>query len=82
MEQMEAPVPNISPTKEEEIKGLKDFNIKANEENYVLKLGKINGSKKIVFIIEEQINLTNYYYKSEFSLPEIKSINKLFIKFD
>ena len=82
MEQMEAPVPNISPTKEEEIKGLKDFNIKADEENYVLKLGKLNDSKKIVFIIEQQINLTNYYYKSEFSLSELKSINKLFIKFD
>ena len=55
MEQMEAPVPNISPTKEEEIKGLKDFNIKADEENYVLKLGKLNDSKKIVLIQKSKL---------------------------
>ena len=83
MEYMDTVTQEISPKNEkEEIKDIKEFKIKEDEENYVLKLGKLNNSKKIIFIIEEQINLTNYYYKSEFSLTELKSINKLFRIFD
>ncbi len=83
METMEPLTPtNYQQNTDVEIKNMKDFKIKIDEEDYIVKLGKLDNSKKIVLKIEEQIDLTNGSYKSEFSLNELKSINKLFRIFD
>jgi len=81
---METPSPLTSkPDLEEEIKEIKEYKINLKNKNFLLKLGKIINSKKIVFIIEQESNtLNNYLYRSEYSLDELKIIHKLFRVFD
>ena len=80
---MEAPSPiTPKPSVEEEIKDIKDYLINYLNKNYLVKLGKINKSEKIVFIIEETDCIKNYLYKSEFSLDYLKQLSKLFRIFD
>ena len=43
---------------------------------------KENENKKILFTINEVNSFPNYYYTSDFSLDEIKNMNKNFRKFD
>ena len=80
---MEAPSPiTPKPSVEEEIKDIKEYLINYLNKNYLVKLGKINKSEKIVFIIEETDCIKNYLYKSEFSLDDLKQLSKLFRIFD
>ena len=58
---MEAPSPiTPKPSVEEEIKDIKEYLINYLNKNYLVKLGKINKSEKIVFIIEETDCIKNY----------------------
>ena len=72
----------LNPESKEEIKDIKTYNINYLNKNYLVKLGKINKSEKIVFIIEETDCIKNYLYKSEFSLDDLKQLSKLFRIFD
>ena len=80
---MEAPSPiTPKPSVEEEIKDIKEYHINYLNKNYLVKLGKLNKSEKIVVILEETDNIKNYLYKSEFSLDDLKQLSKLFRIFD
>ena len=54
-------------------------NIKFKVEISIININKI---KSILFTINETNFISNYYYKSDFSLDKIKNINKNFRKFD
>ena len=79
---MDVPPPIIITPREDDITDIKEYKMVNNNEDLVLKIGKINSSKKIIFKIEILDNLINYCYKSDFSLEQFKSINKLFKIFD
>ena len=80
---METPVPTISSFNlTEEIKDIKEYKINSENESFIVKFGKTNNSEKIIFIIEDSNTLTKFFYKSDFSLDELKNINKLFRIFD
>ena len=80
---MEAPSPiTPKPSVEEEIKDIKEYRINYLNKNYLVKLGKLNKSEKIVVILEETDIIKNYLYKSEFSLDDLKQLSKLFRIFD
>ena len=80
---MEAPSPiTLKPESEEEIKDVKEYRINFLNKNYLVKLGKLNKSQKMGFIIEQTDELKNYLFKSEFSLEELKQLSKLFRIFD
>ena len=80
---MEAPSPiTLKPEVEEEITDAKEYNINSNNKNFLLKLGKLNNSKKVIFIIQEINSLKSFVYKEEFSLDELRILSKLFRIFD
>ena len=60
---MEAPSPiTPKPESEEEIKDVKEYRINFLNKNYLVKLGKLNKSQKIEFIIEQTDELKNYLF--------------------
>ena len=80
---MDAPLPlNINTDSKEEIKDIKEYKINSNNQNFFVKIEKLNNSQKIIFIIQEINSLKNYVYKSEYSLEDLKLISKLFRIFD
>ena len=80
---MEAPSPiTLKPEVEEEITDAKEYTINSNNKNFLLKLGKLNNSKKVIFIIQEINSLKSFVYKEEFSLDELRILSKLFRIFD
>ena len=80
---MEAQSPiTPKPSVEEKIKDIKEYHINYLNKNYLVKLGKLNKSEKIVVILEETDIIKNYLYKSEFSLDDLKRLSKLFRIFD
>ena len=77
---MNVPSPiNSKPTlKEEEIRDIKDYKINLDKKAFVVKIGKLNYSQKVVFIVEEESNMINHdIYKSRFSLEDLRQISKL-----
>ena len=80
---MEAPSPiTPKPELEEEMKDIKEYHINFLNKNYLVKLGKLNRSQKIGFIIEQTDDIKNFLFESEFSLEDLKQISKLFRIFD
>ena len=80
---METPAPTISNFNlTEEIKDIKEYKINSENESFIVKFGKTNNLEKIIFIIEDSNILTKFFCKSDFSLDELKNINKLFRIFD
>ena len=80
---MEAPSPlTFKPELEEEIKDIKEYNLDSNSKSFSVKIGKLNNSQKIVFMIQEINSLQNYNYRSDFSLENLKNLSKLFRIFD
>lgn len=80
---METPAPTISNFNIiQEIKDIKEYKINSENESFIVKLGKTNNSEKIIFINEDSNTLKKLFYKSDFSLDELKNINKLFRIFD
>ena len=76
----EAPTPlNLKPEKEE-FNDIKEYNICLDNQEFQIQLGKL--SSKIVFKMEEKNSINNYYYKADFTLEDLKKINKLFRIFD
>ena len=76
----EAPTPlNLKPEKEE-FNEIKEYNICLDKQEFQIQLGKL--SSKVVFKMEEKNSINNYYYKSDFTLEDLKKINKLFRIFD
>ena len=80
MEPLTPITPN--PVLTEEIKDIKEYRVNYLNKNYLVKLGKLIKSEKIVFIIEEIDRIRNYTYKSEFTLDDLKELSKLFRIFD
>ena len=80
MEPLTPIAPN--PVLTEEIKDIKEYRVNYLNKNYLVKLGKLIKSEKIVFIIEEIDRIRNYTYKSEFTLDDLKELSKLFRIFD
>ena len=80
----EAPLPEKpTPNKElEKITDIKEYKLFIEAEEYSVKIGKLENSSKILFKLEENKELKNYYYKSEYSLDNLKEINKVFRIFD
>ena len=80
----EAPLPEKpTPNKElEKITDIKVYKLFIEAEEYNVKIGKLENSSKILFKLEENKELKNYYYKSEYSLDNLKEINKVFRIFD
>ena len=80
---MEAPSPlTFKPELEEEINDIKEYNLDSNSKSFSVKIGKLNNSQKIVFMIQEINSLQNYNYRSDFSLENLKNLSKLFRIFD
>ena len=64
---------------EEEIKNIKEYEINSKNQNFKVILGVFhNNTSAIIFQIEELNSINNYYFKSGFSLDELKSMSKLF----
>ena len=64
---------------EEEIKNIKEYEINSKNQNFKVMLGVFhNNTSAIIFQIEELNSINNYYFKSGFSLDELKSMSKLF----
>ena len=72
-----------TPNKElEKITDMKEYKLFIEAEEYNVKIGKLENSSKILFKLEENKELKNYYYKSEYSLDNLKEMNKVFRIFD
>ena len=71
-----APTPMFFKTEEETIEDIKVYNIFLDKQEFKIELGKM--SSKISIKVEELNPFTNYYYKSDFTLEELKSISKFF----
>ena len=72
----EAPTPLILKPEKEEFKDIKKYNIFLDKQEFQIQLGKL--SSKIIFKMKEKNSINNYYYKSDFTLEDLKKINKLF----
>ena len=79
---MEAPPITPKPQPEEDIQDIKEYSINYLDKDYLIKLGKLNKSQKLVFIAQQKDCLKNYLYKSDFDIEGLKQINKLFRIFD
>lgn len=66
----------------EQNSGYVGYVLNSNSIEYRVEISIKNENKKILIIIKETNILQNYYYKAEFSLEELKSINKNFRIFD
>ena len=72
-----APTPIFLKNKEEKnILDTKKYNISLDKKEFKIHLYKL--SSKISIKIEETNSVNNYYYKSDFTLDELKAINKSF----
>lgn len=82
--EIDAPTPAyVKIEKEGEIKDIKEYNIKSEEKEFKIQIGIIENISKIIFKIDEEgETFKNYYFKSYFSLDELKNINKSFRIFD
>ena len=79
----EAPAPMTpKPEPKEDLQDVKEYNINHLDKNYLIKLGKLNKSQKLVFIVQQNDSLKNYIYQSEFALEDLQQLNKLFRIFD
>ena len=79
----EAPAPMTpKPEPKEELQDVQEYNINHLDKNYLIKIGKLNKSEKLVFIVQQNDSLKNYIYQSEFALEDLKLLNKLFRIFD
>ena len=79
----EAPAPMTpKPEPEEDLQDVKEYSINHLDKNYLIKIGKLNKSEKLVFIVQQNDSLKNYIYQSEFALEDLKLLNKLFRIFD
>ena len=65
-----------------ENQNFKEYILSLNNTEFKVEIIKINESMKLMFIITQVNNITNYYYKCSFSLDELKSLNKIFKIFD
>ena len=79
---MEAPPITPKPEPEEDMQDIKEYSINHLDKDYLIKLGKLNKSQKLVFIAQQKDCLKNYLYKSEFNIEDLKQLNKLFRIFD
>ena len=79
---MEAPPITPKPQPEEDIQDIKEYSINYLDKDYLIKLGKLNKSQKLVFIAQQKDCLKNYLYKSDFDIEGLKQLNKLFRIFD
>ena len=70
------------PEPEEDLQDVKEYSINHLDKNYLIKIGKLNKSEKLVFIVQQNDSLKNYIYQSEFALEDLKLLNKLFRIFD
>ena len=79
----EAPAPMTpKPEPKEDLQDVKEYSINHLDKNYLIKIGKLNKSEKLVFIVQQNDSLKNYIYQSEFALEDLKLLNKLFRIFD
>ena len=67
-----------------DIENVAEYMLNINNIKYKVEICiiKENENKKILFTINEVNSFPNYYYTSDFSLDEIKNMNKNFRKFD
>ena len=75
-----APTPMFFKTEEETIQDINEYNMFLDKQEFKIELGKM--PSKISIKVEELNRFTNYYYKSDFTLGELKSISKFFRKFN
>ena len=66
----------------ENIKNIKKYTINSNNKEFKIQLGILTNIKKIIFNIEESSQINDYDYISDFSLDELKTINKIFKIYD
>ena len=75
--ELEAPTPKFFKNKEEEkILDTKEYIISLGKKEFKIHLCKL--SSNISITIEETNSVNNYYYKSDFTLDDLKAINKSF----
>ena len=81
---MDAPTPIFYEPKKEEIEDINEYKIYLNKDEFKVTIGILKNISAILFKIEElnSIKIQNYFYKSVYSLDELKNTNKLFRIFD
>ena len=67
---------------EEKMTDIKEYKLFLDNQEIKTQIGRLDNSSKILFILEETNELNNYYYKSEYSLEDLRNINKSFRSFD
>ena len=67
---------------EKEKENFKEYIFSLNNREFKTKIVKINENMKLMLMITQINNITNYYYKCTFALDELKSLNKIFRIFD
>ena len=82
MEAKETTLVFSKPDEELKLEDIKEYDISLNNQEFKIKLGKLNNISKILFKIEEINSLNNYYYKSSYSLDNLKQLSKSFRVFD
>ena len=63
---------------ENENQNFKEYILSLNNNEFEIKIVKMNESMKLMFILKQIIIINDYYYKCAFSLDELKSLNKIF----
>lgn len=81
---MDAPTPMFYEPKKEEIEDINEYKIYLNKDEFKVTIGILKNISAISFKIEElnSIKIQNDFYKSVYSLDELKNTNKLFRIFD
>jgi len=81
---MDAPTPMFYEPKKEEIEDINEYKIYLNKDEFKVTIGILKNISAISFKIEElnSIKIQNDFYKSVYSLDELKNNNKLFRIFD
>ena len=81
---MDAPTPMFYEPKKEEIEDINEYKIYLNKDEFKVTIGILKNISAISFKIEElnSIKIQNNFYKSVYSLDELKNTNKLFRIFD
>ena len=61
---------------------MKEYNFDSESKAFSIKVGKLNNSQKIIFMIQETNHPKNFDYCSDFSLEDLRKLSKLFRIFD
>ena len=61
---------------------IKEYKLSIDTQEYKAQIGKLENSSKIIFKLQETSELKDYYYKSDYSLNDLKQFSKIFRIFD